>query len=58
MYTYNIRFTGKKLGAIGAMEQFSEEVEAADEKAAILKLYEKYDHISMPKCRVLYREDQ
>lgn len=46
MPTYQIRFSGRKLGALGVVSTFYERVEAPDKDAAVLKLYDKYEHIS------------
>jgi hypothetical protein len=48
---YTITFSGRKIGAIGIFSQFVEEVTAANQEAARLKLYEKYDHILVHAIR-------
>ena len=45
MRKYQIQFIGREVGAIGIRYQIFETVEAVDQDAAILKLYEKYEHI-------------
>jgi len=42
---YQIRFIGRKLGAIGIVYEISEHVEAESQDQAIMKLYDKYEHI-------------
>lgn len=49
MKKYTISFTGKERNAIGISSKFTVTVEAEDEDKAILKLYDKFDHIQMPK---------
>jgi hypothetical protein len=45
---FKITFTGKTLHAIGAFYQYSEIVEAGTKEAALLRLYDKYEHIHNP----------
>lgn len=45
MPKYRIKFTGRTLGAIGIMYPITAEVEAENTEKAILKLYDKYEHI-------------
>ena len=47
MKTYTITFTGRKIGAIGTTYEITEHVTAESQDAAILKLYEDYDHIKV-----------
>lgn len=47
MKTFKISFTGRKLGAIGKFYSFAEKVQAENEEAAILKLYDNYEHLSI-----------
>lgn len=49
MRTYRIKFKGRRIGAIGITEKFEETVQAENEEKAILKLYDKYEHISIIK---------
>ena len=49
--TYKISFTGRLKGAIGIFYPITDKVQATDEKAAILALYDKYEHISNPKVK-------
>ena len=51
MHTYKISFTGHLKGAIGIFYKITDTVQATDEKAAILALYDKYDHIHHPKVK-------
>lgn len=43
---FRVHFRGTALGAIGAQQSFTETVEADTAEAAVLKLYEKYEHIT------------
>jgi hypothetical protein len=45
MKTWLIAFSGKTKGAIGAFQNCAEEVEADSSEAAVLKLYDKYEHV-------------
>jgi hypothetical protein len=49
MKTYKVRFKGREINAIGIFYQIETTVQAENEKDALLKLYEKYDHISFPR---------
>jgi translation initiation factor IF-3 len=42
---YKVKFTGRRIGAIGIFYRFSLKVKAENEEQATLKLYEKYEHI-------------
>jgi hypothetical protein len=53
MNTYEIKFHGRTKNAIGITYWITDTVEAEDEKAAILKLYDKYEHISRPVVKLL-----
>jgi hypothetical protein len=53
MNTYKISFTGRLKGAIGIFYKISDTVQAEDEKAAILKLYDKYDSVHQPKVKMI-----
>lgn len=44
-----ITFRARLKGALGLTEDFREVIEAADRNAAVLKLYETYEHISVDK---------
>jgi hypothetical protein len=46
MKTYHIEFTGRNVGAIGAVYRITEEIQAENETDAGLKLYDKYELIS------------
>ena len=46
MTTYTVKFTGRTNGAIGIFYPITETVQAENEEAAKLKLYEKYEHIT------------
>ena len=50
MKEFSIAFIGRTKGNIGIMYPIREIVTAEDIDSAILKLYEKYDHIS-PRCQ-------
>lgn len=47
MKTFTIYFIGRKIYAIGIRYQIKETVQAPDIESAKLKLYEKYEHISI-----------
>jgi hypothetical protein len=46
MKTYLISFKGRESGAIGTFQSYSVMVAAHDEREAILKLYDTYEHIT------------
>lgn len=46
MFRYTFSGTGRKVGAIGIMHPFVAKVCANNDKEAMLKLYEQYEHIS------------
>ena len=48
MKKYSVSFYGRLNGAIGCFCSIVDIVCADDEKAAILKLYDKYDHVHHP----------
>jgi hypothetical protein len=48
MPTYEITFTGRKLGAIGIFYTITARHKAATPQDAILALYDEYEHIHMP----------
>jgi hypothetical protein len=45
MKTYQAKFTGREVGAIGIFYKITATVEAENAEAARLKLYEKYEHL-------------
>jgi hypothetical protein len=45
-----MRFSARRIGAIGITETFVEDREAEDPEAAKLALYDKYEHISVGQC--------
>jgi hypothetical protein len=47
MKTYKIQFSAVTLGAIGKKQKFTETVSANNLYEANLKLYDKYDHITL-----------
>ena len=47
MSSYKITFIGRESEAIGITYKITETVEAVTEEAAVLKLYDKYEHISV-----------
>jgi len=55
MTKFQIKFRGRLKGAIGIFEDFTETVEASDRDAAVLKLYDKYEHISVGKIEEVTR---
>jgi hypothetical protein len=48
MKTYCIAFFGRLRGAIGVSCAFTKTIQATNEEAAILKMYDEYDHIQQP----------
>lgn len=50
---FHLNFSGKRIGALGISYPIAEKVEAVDEEAAWLKMYEKYEHISRRHCEVI-----
>lgn len=52
MKTYYVSFTGRLKNALGICYHISDTVQAVDEQAALLALYDKYEHISFPKFTV------
>jgi len=53
MNNYKITFNGREKNAIGITYEITATVEAEDEQAALLKLYDKYEHISLPQVKLL-----
>lgn len=47
MNKYTFVFRGKRVGAIGAFGEFTVTVEAENETAARLKLYDTHEHITI-----------
>lgn len=47
MKTYHFDFIGRENGAIGIRYAISEQVQADDYDAAVLRLYDRYEHISV-----------
>lgn len=45
MTTYKLTFEARTKGAIGKFSKFSRTVKAADFKAAVLSLYNEFDHV-------------
>ena len=43
--TYEIHFNGREVNAIGITYPITQTVEAENEEKAILKIYDKFDHI-------------
>ena len=50
MKTFKTTFIGREAGAIGICYRIEKTVQAADAKAARLKLYETHEHISAFEC--------
>jgi hypothetical protein len=46
MKTYICKFSARTRGALGVPQQWTREVQAEDEEAARLKLYDDFDHMS------------
>ena len=49
MYKFTIEFYGRTKGAIGIFYTIRDSVEAETKDEAILKLYDKYEHIQQVK---------
>ena len=49
MYKFTIEFYGRTKGAIGSFYTIRDSVEAETKEKAILKLYDKYEHIQQVK---------
>lgn len=58
MNTYKITFIGCMLGAIGKTYRITNTVQAENTKEASLKLYDKYDHISIIEMEEITHEQQ
>ncbi len=46
MKTYNVKFHGRTKNALGICYWIEATVQAVDEKAALIALYDKYEHVS------------
>lgn len=51
MPTWEITFTGRKVGAIGIFYQITACRQAETEREALLALYDEFEHIHNPVCR-------
>ena len=49
--TYSIRFTGRKVGAIGSFEPIIAQVFSTDPDAVLLALYGHWEHIQQPEVK-------
>ena len=49
MYKFTIEFYGRTKGSIGIFYTIRDSVEAETKEEAILKLYDKYEHIQQTK---------
>lgn len=47
MGSYKIIFIGREHGAIGITYKITKTVEATTKETAVLKLYDKYEHVSV-----------
>lgn len=56
MNTYRIRFDGRKVGAIGIFYPIAATRQGENEEAAILALYDEYEHIMRPECQIVKGE--
>jgi hypothetical protein len=45
MFTYRIVFRARRIGALGIEQQWIREVEAETPEAAIIKLYDEFEHL-------------
>ena len=57
MYKFTIEFHGRTLGAIGIFYTIRDSVEAETKEKAILKLYDKYEHIQQTKFISIEKKD-
>lgn len=48
---YEIKFTGRLLGAIGIFYGFTVRVKAENEEKALLELYKTHEHITQAKIK-------
>lgn len=51
MNTYEITFTGRKVGALGKCSKFTQQRFALDEAQAVQALYDQFEHISNPAIK-------
>jgi hypothetical protein len=58
MPKFRIAFTGCKLGAIGVVYPIVAVREGATKEAAVLALYDEYEHITFPQAREIKDEDE
>lgn len=56
MPTYRIEFDGKEKGAIGSFSHYCETVTAETFEAAVLHLYDRYEHVLGPRDVPDYRQ--
>lgn len=56
MKTYEIEFYGRLKGAIGIFYTITDTVQAENEEAAILALYDKYENVHRPKIKEVSAE--
>lgn len=57
MKTYKVKFSGRKIGALGVSYVMHTTVKADSVEDARLKLYENYDHISLLSCESLEEDE-
>jgi len=57
MKTYIINFHGRESGAIGTFSSYTETIEAPSKQAAILRLYEKYEHIRTNSIQIITKSN-
>ena len=46
MKTFTLKFSARKIGALGIFSNYTRRIKADSKEKAILKLYEEFDHIS------------
>lgn len=51
MKTFEIKFTGRKTGAIGVFAAFAAQVFAENAEAATVQLYDRFEHIHQPEVK-------
>ena len=57
MYKFTIEFYGRIKGSIGIFYTIRDSVEAETKEEAILKLYDKYEHIQQTKFVSIEKKD-
>lgn len=56
LLSYRVRFSGRRIGAIGCHHTIVAYVHGFNEADALLRLYDEYEHISFPEFTDLGRK--